>query len=118
MKCICTQRCQFRGIVSKGTILDLTEAELKIPHVAASFKRVAEGKPDVAATAAKPGKPAEQPLTAADGAPLPQGAQISTDELKRRLEGARVAVPPNATRQEMFVLLQQALEPNKSKHGE
>lgn len=131
MKCVCVQRCQFRGIVPVGTVLDLTELELAIPHVKSSFKILenpkpaavtatgtgaakGEGKGDGKGTEAPPiGEPDKTPLTGADGAPLPPNAQMKPEELQRRLEAAGVRVPPGTSRQQMFAMLQDALEPNK-----
>jgi hypothetical protein len=134
MKCVCVQRCQFRGIVPVGTVLELTELELAIPHVKSSFKILespkpaaatatgpgdskgdnkGEGKGDGKGTEAPPvGDPDKAPLTGADGAPLPPNAQIATPELVRRLEAAGVRVPDNASRQQLFALLQDTLKPH------
>ena len=115
MKCICTKRCQFRGIVPKGTVLDLTELELAIPHVKASFKPLEESAGAKRPEAKGGQRPADPPLTGADGAPLPTNAQMSTEALRQRLEAAGVRVPEGANRQQLFSLLQETLAPSTGK---
>lgn len=132
MKCVCVERCQFRGIVPVGTVLDLTELELAIPNVKRSFKiletKPAAGKPAAQAGEApkgddpgKPGSPGptgipdNEPLKGADGAPLPPNAQMKPEELTRRLEAAGVRVPAGTSRQQMFAMLQDALQPHTGK---
>lgn len=119
MKCVFTKRCQFRGIVPKGTVLDLTELERAIPNVKASIRPLdaqAGGRPDVKAPSAPPkGTGKTEPLTGADGAPLPPNAQMSDVELRRRLEAAGVRAAEGTSRQQMFVMLQEALQPDTGK---
>jgi hypothetical protein len=102
MKYVCTHRCQFNGIAVKGEIRELTDLEYAVPHVKASFSPLKEP--------AAPAAP-EKPLTDEKGEPLPANAKIQTDELKSRLLSAGVRFADTASRQELFVLLQETLKP-------
>jgi len=106
MKCICVQRVQLRGeVVAKGAARDLTEAELKEPRLALSFRRAKENEESPAA------RKTEKPLTGQGGAPLPQNAQMTEAQLKERLTAMGVKFPEAADKPALFALLQDALEP-------
>lgn len=104
MKCECIHTCQFRGIVRRGEIRELTELELATPQLKASFRPLK--------TTDKPAEKKDAPLTGKDGKPIAQNGQMGEEQLKQKLTDMNVKFPPTANKQELFVLLQQTLEPN------
>lgn len=103
MKCVCTARCQYQGIRRPGDILDLTELELAIPNVKASFRPVKTEEETR-------NKKDEEPLKT-NGKPLPPHAQMTTEQLRQSLISKGVVIPDGTDRQGLFVLLQKTLEP-------
>jgi len=110
MKYVCTQRFQYCGIHAKGEILELTDLEYAIPNVKASVKPIENQPEDSKKETEKPN--GEKPLVNQNGSPLTANAQITTEELKRRLSQAGVAFKETADKQELFVLLQDVLKPH------
>jgi len=110
MKYVCIHRCQYNGVVAKGEVLELTDLEYAIPHIKASFKPIESQTDESKKETSKPN--GEKPLVNQNGSPLPANAQITTDELKRKLTAAGIMFKETADKQELFVLLQEALKPN------
>lgn len=108
-KAICIRKCQLNGIVERGEERMLSDEQLKLPVVKSSFRVIGPAEQAKAEAAKADDK---KPLTGADGAPLAPNAQMTNDALKAKLTDLKVRFPETASRQELFSLLQQALEPH------